>query len=84
MKDSRVKPYLFNKKWFPFAEAAGGINLMMDFEPNENGIYGQIICYIQDPDEIAYVGKTITEIILKIHFRISPLMSNKKYTNHLN
>jgi len=43
-------------------EAAGGINLMMDFDPNENGIYGQIICYIQDPDEIAYVGKTITEI----------------------
>ena len=63
MEDSRVKPYLFNKKWIPFAEADGGINLMMDFDPNENGAYGQIICYIHDPDEIAYVGKTITEII---------------------
>lgn len=62
MEDSRVKPYLFNKKWFPFAEA-DGISLMMDFDPNNDGTYGQIICYIHDPDEIAYVAKTITEII---------------------
>ena len=63
MEDSRVKPYLFNKKWFPFAEASGDIHLMMDFDPNNNGTYGQIICYIHDPDEIAYVAQTITEII---------------------
>ncbi|MDE7423711.1 MAG: SMI1/KNR4 family protein [Lachnospiraceae bacterium] len=63
MKDSRIKPYLHNKMWFPFAEAPGGISLMMDFDPNDDGVYGQIICYIHDPDEIAYVAKTITEII---------------------
>lgn len=63
MEDSRVKPYLFHKKWIPFAEASGDIYLMMDFDPNDDGIYGQIICYIHDPDEIAYAGKTITEII---------------------
>lgn len=63
MEDSRVKPYLFNKKWIPFAEASGDINLMMDFDPDDDGTYGQIICYIHDPDEIAYVAKTITEII---------------------
>lgn len=63
MEDSRVKPYLFNKRWIPFAEASGDINLMMDFDPNVDGTYGQIICYIHDPDEIAYVAETITEII---------------------
>lgn len=63
MEDSRVKPYLFNKRWIPFAEASGDISLMMDFDPDEDGIYGQIICYIHDPDEIAYIGKTVTEII---------------------
>ena len=63
MEDSRVKPYLFNKRWIPFAEASGDINLMMDFDPDMDGTYGQIICYIHDPDEIAYVAETITEII---------------------
>lgn len=63
MADSRVKPYLLNQRWFPFAESSGGINLMMDFDPGKDGAYGQIICYIHDPDEIAYVAKTITEII---------------------
>lgn len=63
MEDSRVKPYLHNKKWFPFAETSAGIRLMMDFDPNSDGDYGQILCYIHDPDEIVYVAKTITEII---------------------
>ncbi len=63
MEDSRVKPYLQNKKWFPFAEMSEGICLMMDFDPKDEGDYGQIICYIHDPDEIVYVAKTITEIV---------------------
>lgn len=63
IKDSRVKPHLQNKKWFPFAETSAGISLMMDFDPNNDGDYGQILCYTHDPDEIVYVAKTITEII---------------------
>lgn len=35
----------------------------MDFDPNDDGDYGQIMCYIHDSDEIVYVAKTITEII---------------------
>lgn len=45
------------------AEAPGGISLMMDFDSNDDGVYGQIICYIHDPDEITYIAKTITEIM---------------------
>lgn len=63
MEDPRVKPYLWNKKWMPFAEADGDVFLMMDFDPNDDGTYGQIICYIHDPDEIAFTAKTITEIL---------------------
>lgn len=71
MEDRRVKPYLFNKRWIPFAEAAGGIHLMLDFDPDIDGTYGQIICYIHDPDEIVYISKTITEIIDDTLFNIS-------------
>lgn len=63
MQDSRVKPYMFNKRWIPFAEADGDINLMLDFDPGEDGVSGQIICFIHDPDEITYMAKSLTEII---------------------
>lgn len=63
MQDSRLKPYLFNKRWIPFAEADGDINLMLDFDPGEEGESGQIICFIHDPDEITYVAESLTQII---------------------
>lgn len=63
MQDSRIKPYLFNKRWIPFAETDGDISLMLDFDPGKDGASGQIICFIHDPDEIAYVAKSLTEII---------------------
>ena len=45
MKDSRIKPYLFNKKWIPFAEYCDSCFLMLDFDPDKEGRSGQIICY---------------------------------------
>lgn len=62
MEDNRIKPYLFNKKWFPFARD-GEFYLMMDFDPDIKGTYGQIICYIHDPDEITFIAKSITDFI---------------------
>ena len=66
MRDSRVKPYLFNKKWIPFAEYCDSCFLMFDFDPDNAGKEGQIICYIHDPDEIVYVAEGITELIDEI------------------
>ena len=63
MRDSIVKPYLFNKKWLPFAEYCDSCYLMLDFDPDQEGQEGQIICYIHDPDEIIYVAKSFTELI---------------------
>ena len=63
MRDSRIKPYLFNKKWLPFAQYCDSCYLMLDFDPYKEGQEGQIICYIHDPDEIIYVAKSFTELI---------------------
>ena len=63
MRDSRVKPYLFNKKWLPFAEYCDSCYLMLDFDPDQEGQEGQIICYSHAPDEIIYVAKSFTELI---------------------
>ena len=63
MHDSRIKPYLFNKKWIPFAQYCDSCYLMLDFDPDREGQEGQIICYIHDPDEIIYVAESLTELI---------------------
>ena len=63
MRDSRIKSYLFNKKWFPFAQYCDSCYLMLDFDPDREGQEGQIICYIHDPDEIIYVAENLTELI---------------------
>ena len=66
MRDSRIKPYLFNKKWLPFAQYCDSCYLMLDFDPDREGQEGQIICYIHDPDEIIYVAESLTELIEEI------------------
>ena len=66
MKDERIKPYLFNKKWFPFAEYCDSCYLMLDFDPGKEGKEGQIICYIHDPDEVVYVTGSLTELVENI------------------
>ena len=71
MKDSRIKPYLFNKSWFPFAKYCDTCYLMFDFDPGQDGKEGQIICYIHDPDEIVYVADGITDLLDRIIDMIS-------------
>ena len=63
MRDSRIKPYLFNKKWIPFAQYCDSCHLMLDFDPDRESQEGQIICYIHDSDEIIYVAENLTELI---------------------
>ncbi|MBC1340254.1 SMI1/KNR4 family protein [Listeria welshimeri] len=61
--DKRIKPYLFCKSWFPFAEYANSLYLMLDYEPSEKGLEGQIISYVHDPDFIYYIAPNITETL---------------------
>ena len=37
---------------------------MLDFDPDQEGQEGQIICYIHDPDQVIYVQRAL-EIWLK-------------------
>ena len=71
MRDTRIKPYLFNRGWFPFAEYCDTCYLMLDFDPGQDGKEGQIICYIHDPDEIVYVSERITDLLDRVIDMIS-------------
>ena len=66
MKDSRIKPYLFNKRWIPFAKYCDSCFLMLDFDPDKEGKEGQILCYIHDPDEVVYVAESLKDLIFSI------------------
>lgn len=61
--DERIKPYLFCERWFPFAEYAGSLYLMLDYNPSPKGTVAQIICYVHDPDFIYYIAPNITETL---------------------
>lgn len=61
--DERIKPYLFCERWFPFAEYAGSLYLMLDYNPSSKGTVAQIICYVHDPDFIYYIAPNITETL---------------------
>lgn len=61
--DERIKPYLFCERWFPFAEYAGSLYLMLDYDPSPKGTVAQIICYVHDPDFIYYIASSITEAL---------------------
>ncbi len=61
--DKRIKPYLSCERWFPFAEYAGSLYLMLDYDPSEKGEEGQIICYVHDPDFVYYIASNMTEAL---------------------
>ncbi|OIK13515.1 SMI1/KNR4 family protein [Bacillus sp. MUM 13] len=62
--DNRIKPYLRNERWIPFATLAGGsLYLMLDYDPSKEGKEGQIISYIHDPDFVYFVAENFTELL---------------------
>ena len=70
MHDDRLCPYLFHRKWIPFAQYCDSCYLMLDFAPGEAGVDGQIICYIHDPDEVVYVASSLSNLIVDIREEI--------------
>jgi len=62
--DKRIKPFINNERWIPFAQLANGsLYLLLDFDPSETGTIGQIIIYVHDPDFIYYVSKDINGLL---------------------
>lgn len=72
--DERLKPYLFCKRWFPFAEYAGSLYLMLDYDPSPKGTVAQIICHVHDPDFIYFIASDITEMLKLTETVIEGLM----------
>jgi len=65
LRDKRIKPCWFNKKWVPFADFGNSIfEVSVDNDPSEHGDLGQIIAYLHDPDNIHYISKNF-EVFLK-------------------
>ena len=61
--DKRIKPYLSNKKWFPFAQTKGmAMYLMLDYDPTDKGTMGQILCYVCEPRYVYYVAPTLVTL----------------------
>ncbi|MGM1046825.1 MAG: SMI1/KNR4 family protein [Bacillota bacterium] len=78
--DPEIKPFLFHKRWFPFASMAGGsLYLMLDFDPAESGDYGQVIVYVHDPDFIYYVAKSFTELLKESNHNLKTNIEEIEY-----
>lgn len=69
MEDSRMKPYLFNKRWIPFAETAGGIHLMMDFDPDIDGTMDKSFAISMTRTKLLMYLKQLLKLLM-IHFLI--------------
>ena len=62
--DKRIKPFLYNERWFPFAQLAfGSLYLLLDLDPSEKGELGQVIIHVHDPDFVYYVSKDIGALL---------------------
>jgi len=43
--EDRIKPLIWSKKWIPFTDYEASSRLILDLDPGENGISGQIFKY---------------------------------------
>jgi len=72
--DPEIRPYLFHQSRVPFATIAGGsLYLMLDFDPTEQGTYGQVIVYVHDPDFVYYVAPTFTQMLEQSNRNLSTM-----------
>ncbi|QSW88018.1 SMI1/KNR4 family protein [Flavobacterium endoglycinae] len=45
VKENRIKPVIWNRKWIPFTDYEGSQKIVIDLDPGKNGKIGQIFCY---------------------------------------
>ncbi len=64
--DKRIKPFLENSKWLPFAiSRTSSSTLFIDYDPTPEGEPGQIICFVHDPDFYYYVSNNFKEMLIE-------------------
>ncbi len=78
--DKRIKPFLENKKWVPFAFSSIGSHLLyLDFDPTEKGQNGQVIKFVHDPDFPYYVAENFTEMLKESNRHFSGIEDIEDY-----
>ncbi len=55
------REYLHHRLWFPLTQDIGSTVLYFDADPTDKGVYGQIIAYEHDPDQIDYVAPSFLD-----------------------
>ena len=58
-----IKKLYANKKWIPYANDGCGNNLGLDFDPDENGVIGQVINFGRDEDDKVVIANSFSEFI---------------------
>lgn len=65
-RDPRIQAGWFHEGWLPFASFGGAtLLLIQDYAPAPGGQVGQIIGYVHDPDEIAYVTTDFADLLTR-------------------
>lgn len=65
-RDPRIQAGWFHEGWLPFASFGGAsLLLIQDYAPAPGGEVGQIIAYVHDPDEIAYVATDFADLLTR-------------------
>ncbi len=58
--------------WLHFSDCSnngGTSTLFIDFSPSEQGVYGQVIMFVHDPDEFEVIANSFDEYLEKIMLR---------------
>lgn len=64
--DSKIQLDVDKLKWMQFSDCmnnGGTSSLYIDFTPSEQGIKGQVIRYLHDPDELKVIANSFDEFL---------------------
>jgi cell wall assembly regulator SMI1 len=63
MPEGVIKHLYTSERWIPFIHDGGGNHIGIDYDPDEEGIIGQIIVFGRDEDVKLLAARTFTEFI---------------------
>ena len=52
-----------HRGWQPFASFYGDIVLLVDHTPGAEGLRGQVIAYVHDPDQICWIAPSFSAFL---------------------
>ena len=62
-QDLRLTGRWWHRGWQPFASFYGDIVLLVDHAPGAEGLRGQVIAYVHDPDQICWIAPSFSAFL---------------------